>query len=87
MAERIGAVRCYTCGKVLNYDEYERLTETMLPEKAFQELGLRRYCCKVRIANPPIQATREIYASREVAKNVNPPPLGNPTSISSLHPY
>ncbi|SPN79120.1 DNA-directed RNA polymerase RPB10 [Brazilian cedratvirus IHUMI] len=87
MAERIGAVRCYTCGKVLNYGKYEKLTETMLPEKAFQQLGLRRYCCKMRLANPATQASREIYASREVAKNINPPPLNNFTSISSLNPY
>jgi DNA-directed RNA polymerase I, II, and III subunit RPABC5 len=42
-------VRCYTCGKVLG-DKWEHynnlLKEKYTQPKAFEILGLKRYCCK-----------------------------------------
>lgn len=43
-------VRCFTCGAVIanKWEEYDRRVnkEHENPEKVFEELGIRRYCCK-----------------------------------------
>lgn len=76
MAEIIKPVRCFTCGKVLPHRVYEKLLESgKTSEEAFKILRLKRYCCTARLMNAPVHATREVYANREVAKNLIPPPL------------
>jgi DNA-directed RNA polymerase subunit N len=42
-------VRCFTCGKPIAhlYEKYKELVKKgEKPEKAFEKLGIRRYCCK-----------------------------------------
>jgi DNA-directed RNA polymerase I, II, and III subunit RPABC5 len=42
-------VRCFTCGKILGnkWDEYLRLCQMHgRPEKALDQLGVTRYCCR-----------------------------------------
>ena len=42
-------VRCFTCGKVVSdlYGKYkEKLKEGKTPDKAMDELGMDRYCCR-----------------------------------------
>lgn len=84
----IPPVRCYTCGKVLPYASYEKMLQVMTPEQAFSELGLRRYCCKMRIHNVPKHITKEIYANEEVSKNIRSVPLLQieGSQASSLNP-
>jgi len=74
-------VRCYTCGKVIPHTKYQELIKTRSPEEAFNRLGLRRYCCRFNTVNTPVQVTREIYANRELTKNLKVPPA--PVSIYS----
>lgn len=38
-------IRCFTCGKVLG-NKYEKFIEYEDSVKAFNELGITRYCCK-----------------------------------------
>ena len=40
--------RCFTCGKpMLYYDRFNKLLEkNILPEKALDQLGLSRLCCR-----------------------------------------
>lgn len=42
-------VRCFSCGKVVGslYEEFlEKVKKGDNPEKALDELGLKRYCCR-----------------------------------------
>lgn len=41
-------IRCFTCGRVIGnlWSKYRSLCQTMTPEKAMDELGLKRYCCR-----------------------------------------
>jgi len=42
-------VRCFSCGKVLGslYEEFEeKVKKGENPEKALDELGVSRYCCR-----------------------------------------
>jgi DNA-directed RNA polymerase I, II, and III subunit RPABC5 len=42
-------VRCFTCGKIMGnkWDEYLRLCRVIgKPDKALEQLGVTRYCCK-----------------------------------------
>lgn len=47
-------VRCFSCGKVIaeEYEEFLKKREKGIPaEKAFEELGIERYCCRRMIAS------------------------------------
>ena len=42
-------IRCFTCGKLLGdkYEEFERrVTKGESPDRALDELGVKRYCCR-----------------------------------------
>ena len=42
-------VRCFSCGKPLadKYEEFEkRVKEGEDPEEVFEDLGVKRYCCR-----------------------------------------
>ncbi len=42
-------VRCFSCGKVIaeDYEEFVNKIKKGVPaEKAFEELGIDRYCCR-----------------------------------------
>ncbi len=42
-------VRCFSCGKVVGaqYEDFvKRLEKKENPEKALDELGIERYCCR-----------------------------------------
>ncbi len=43
-------VRCFTCGAVIGdkWEEYDRRVnkEHEHPEKVFEDLGIKRYCCR-----------------------------------------
>ena len=42
-------VRCFTCGSLIGdkYDDFKRLVgEGQDPGKVFDQLGLRKYCCR-----------------------------------------
>jgi DNA-directed RNA polymerase subunit N len=47
-------VRCFSCGKVIaeEYEEFLKKKEKgMSAEKAFEELGIERYCCRRMITS------------------------------------
>lgn len=55
MSEELPHVRCITCGKILanKWEDYQRMLEQGVSiEKALDELGLNRYCCRIRMMNP-----------------------------------
>jgi len=55
MTEELVHVRCVTCGKVIGnkWKSYkEKLSRGVHPGKALDELGLRKYCCRMRLFNP-----------------------------------
>lgn len=39
-------IRCFTCGKVLG-NKYEKFHCYNDKEKAYKDLGITRYCCKI----------------------------------------
>jgi DNA-directed RNA polymerase subunit N (RpoN/RPB10) len=40
-------VRCFTCGKVLKWEPYEKnLTKGETPDKSLDALGYKRMCCR-----------------------------------------
>ncbi len=42
-------IRCFTCGKPIGhlYEKYKKLiAEGVKPQKALDEVGLKRYCCR-----------------------------------------
>ena len=42
-------IRCFTCGKVIGHlwkPYKELLKQGKKPEEAFEELGIKRYCCR-----------------------------------------
>ena len=40
-------VRCFTCGKVLKWEPYERkIIEGETPDKSLDALGYKRMCCR-----------------------------------------
>jgi DNA-directed RNA polymerase subunit N (RpoN/RPB10) len=46
------SVRCYSCGKVIGgmWQRYQnKLKNNITPEKALDELGLVRYCCRTML--------------------------------------
>lgn len=48
-------IRCITCGNVLaqKWQTYQHLIENGISiEVALNSVGLRRYCCRIRMANP-----------------------------------
>lgn len=50
-------IRCPTCGKVIAHlhSKYlEMLKKGVPPETALNELGLTRYCCRIRIIEAPM---------------------------------
>ena len=46
-------VRCFTCGKPIGgriYKEFkERVAKGEDPEKVFEDLGIKRYCCRATL--------------------------------------
>ncbi|MDN5358421.1 MAG: DNA-directed polymerase subunit [Candidatus Diapherotrites archaeon] len=46
-------VRCFTCGKPIGgriYREFkERVAKGEDPEKVFEDLGIKRYCCRMTL--------------------------------------
>ena len=55
MTESLIHVRCLTCGKVIGnkWDKFETLiSEGVSPKQAMDQLGLNRYCCRMRMMNP-----------------------------------
>jgi DNA-directed RNA polymerase, subunit N (EC 2.7.7.6) len=59
-------VRCFTCGAVIanKWEEYDRRVnkEHESPEKVFEELGVKRYCCR-RMLLSNIELIDEFLAS------------------------
>ncbi len=50
-------IRCVHCGKILGhlYEPFLKfLDEGKTPEEAYRLLGLKRYCCRMSIINPPV---------------------------------
>jgi DNA-directed RNA polymerase subunit N len=42
-------VRCFSCGKVIGHlwkNYKEKITAGENPEKVFEDLGIKRYCCR-----------------------------------------
>ena len=41
-------IRCFSCGAVIGhlYEKYVEMVKVMPPEKALDELGVERYCCR-----------------------------------------
>lgn len=55
MSDELLPIRCVTCNKILG-DKYSRYTEMiesgMSIEETLDNLGLNRYCCRLRVRNP-----------------------------------
>ena len=55
MSDELLPIRCVTCNKILG-DKYSRYTEMIESgisiEQALNNLGLNRYCCRLRVRNP-----------------------------------
>lgn len=41
-------VRCFTCGAVIGdlYEDFKKISKSEGAEKAFEKLGIERYCCR-----------------------------------------
>jgi len=55
MTEELPPVRCITCNKVLGHywQRYQRLLDQGVSiQDALDQLGLNRYCCRMRMMNP-----------------------------------
>lgn len=55
MSNELLPIRCVTCNKILG-DKYSRYTQMiesgMSIEETLDNLGLNRYCCRLRVRNP-----------------------------------
>jgi DNA-directed RNA polymerase subunit N (RpoN/RPB10) len=63
-------IRCYSCGKVIGHlnERYnEMLSQNMTPVEIFEKLGVKRMCCRLRIANPAVIATAEYIEQSDVS--------------------
>jgi DNA-directed RNA polymerase subunit N (RpoN/RPB10) len=38
--------RCFTCGKVIVWEKYERMCKQYSPDESLDRLGFRRFCCR-----------------------------------------
>ena len=76
-------VRCFTCNKVVGRYElrYQRLlTEGKTPQKALDEIGMSRYCCR-RMFLGHVDLTEQllmmpskvdsVYEKKSVVQNIN----------------
>ena len=69
MSEELPPVRCITCGKVLGnlWNEYQRKIESGVSiEQALNDLGLRRYCCRLRLRNPFKVVDRKVQKQSDI---------------------
>jgi DNA-directed RNA polymerase subunit N (RpoN/RPB10) len=62
-------IRCYTCNKLIGqyYDLFNELKSVGLtPEEAFEQLKIKKVCCRVRIANPAIISTAKYIEESDI---------------------
>lgn len=55
MSDELLPIRCVTCNKILGdkYSKYTEMIENGISiEQALNNLGLNRYCCRLRVRNP-----------------------------------
>ena len=69
MSQELPPVRCVTCGKVLGnlWNEYQNKIQSGVSiEQALDEVGLRRYCCRLRLRNPFKVVDRKVQSQDDV---------------------
>ena len=69
MSQELPPVRCVTCGKVLGnlWNEYQNKIQSGVSiEQALDELGLRRYCCRLRLRNPFKVVDRKVQNQEDI---------------------
>lgn len=69
MSQELPPVRCVTCGKVLGnlWNEYQNKIQSGISiEQALDEVGLRRYCCRLRLRNPFKVVDRKVQTQEDV---------------------
>ena len=71
MSQELPPVRCVTCGKVLGnlWNEYqEKIQSGVSIEQALNDVGLRRYCCRLRLRNPFKVVDRKVQTQEDIDK-------------------
>jgi len=53
------SIVCFTCGKVMPYQKFQKLCQTKSTEIAMNELGMRRFCCR-RMLLTSIDVTQQV---------------------------
>lgn len=69
MSQELPPVRCVTCGKVLGnlWNDYQNKIQSGVSiEQALDELGLRRYCCRLRLRNPFKVVDRKVQKQEDI---------------------
>lgn len=89
MSDELLPIRCVTCNKILG-DKYSRYTEMIESgisiEQALNNLGLNRYCCRLRVRNPFKVVERSVDTDIEklsIDSNDKADTTGALTSINS----
>lgn len=63
-------IRCFTCNALTRIFEYEKARLQSGSEKlAFEELGIRRYCCRRMLLCNPVGLTDILM--QQTVKNIN----------------
>lgn len=71
MSDELVPIRCITCNKILGnkWEKYQELLESGVSiEKALNELGLTRPCCRIRMRNPIKVVDRNVQSQADIDK-------------------
>ena len=71
MSDELPPVRCVTCNKILGnlFNDYQKkLEQGTSIEDALNEVGLRRYCCRLRLRNPFKIVDRNVQSESDIDK-------------------
>ena len=71
MSDELCFIRCITCNKILGnkWEKYQELLESGVSiEKALNELGLTRPCCRIRMRNPIKVVDRNVQSQADIDK-------------------
>jgi len=89
MSNELLPIRCVTCNKILGdkYSRYMEMIESGISiEQALNNLGLNRYCCRLRVRNPFKVVERSVDTDIEklsIDSNDKADTTGALTSINS----
>ena len=69
MSQELPPVRCVTCGKVLGnlWESYQNKIQSGVSiEQALNDVGLHRYCCRLRLRNPFKVVDRKVQTQEDI---------------------